>query len=50
VVANPGIKVKSHSSLNARDSGLLAKYNIDVNDLDKFVYLVYEDKIIKGDV
>jgi hypothetical protein len=50
IVANPGIKVKSHSSLNARDLGLHTKYGFDIKDLEKYVYLVFEDKIYKGDI
>lgn len=46
---NPGVKVKSHNSLNARDLGMLDKYSIKLEDLEKYVFIVFEDKILKGD-
>ena len=45
---NPNVKIKTISMFKARDMGLHTKYNFDINDLHKYVYLIDGDNIITG--
>ena len=49
-IEHPGVKIKSLSTFQTRDLGIHTKYGFSLDDLEKHVYIIYEDKLLKGDI
>jgi hypothetical protein len=46
---NPNIKVETFGLLNVREKGLDKQYGFLLSDLEKHVYLIFNNKLIRGD-
>lgn len=49
VTEHPLVKIESNSMLVVRDKGYDKKYGFELEDLNKWVYLVYRGEVIKGE-